>query len=139
MGSQAASGFDLRETRRPKQLVEGLQRLPWIIGACDVGIGGNVAVRASGLRGSAIALIYETTIILLNTAMFIRWFFHASAIPTLHDGVPPYSPYKVLVVNLCCFSCRGVDWWDVGSTDVVSRSVCCEPLKSVLTLGDDGG
>ena len=78
--------------------IPSIYGLPWILASCATCIGGSVAVRASGLRGPAMALTYTLAIFCTNMVLFFRWFYKASTEPAVTYGVPPYSPFEVLGV-----------------------------------------
>jgi hypothetical protein len=78
--------------------IPSIYGLPWILASCATCIGGNVAVRASGLHGPAAALTYTLAIFCTNMMLFLRWFLKASTEPAVTYGVPPYSPLEVLGV-----------------------------------------
>jgi hypothetical protein len=74
-------------------------RLPFMLIACAVAIGGNVAVRASRMPGPAMAVIYAGTILFGDTVMLIRWLYT----PPSANGVPLYSSYELSLVALVLF------------------------------------
>jgi hypothetical protein len=61
--------------------------LAFLLIACSIAIGGNLAVQTSGVRGPAMAVIYAATILLANTVMFI----HSLITPPLAYGRYLYS------------------------------------------------
>jgi hypothetical protein len=73
---------------------------PWITASFAAYIGGNVAVRASRLRGPAPALTYTLAIFCTNLVLFFRWFLKGLTEPAVTYGVPPYSPFEVLGVDI---------------------------------------
>jgi hypothetical protein len=73
----------------------------WVpILACAFAIGGNLAVRASRVRGPATAVIYAATVLLINTLMFSRWLYHALTTPPPPYGAPIYMSYEMSLVAL---------------------------------------
>jgi hypothetical protein len=74
-------------------------RLPFMLIACAVAIGGNVAVRASRMPGPAMAIIYAGTILIRGTVMLIRFLYT----PPSAYGVPLYSSYELSFVALVLF------------------------------------